>query len=104
MSYYNRKGERISLSEFAELGRGIANKRLAADHVGGFWISTVWLGLDHSWSGGPPLIFETMAFPSDGDGPSSYDEVYCDRYSTEAEALAGHARAVAGFGSGELPE
>lgn len=27
-----------------------------------YWISTVFLGLDHSWNGGPPLIFETMVF------------------------------------------
>ena len=25
-------------------------------------LSTVFLGLDHSWGGGPPLIFETMLF------------------------------------------
>ena len=31
-------------------------------------LSTVWLGLDHSWGGGPPLIFETMLFaPTDPD-------------------------------------
>jgi hypothetical protein len=25
-------------------------------------LSTVWLGLDHNWGGGPPLIYETMLF------------------------------------------
>ena len=29
-------------------------------------LSTVWLGLDHQWGDGPPLIFETMLFaPAD---------------------------------------
>jgi hypothetical protein len=30
----------------------------------GTWISTVWIGLDHQFGEGKPLIFETMAFPS----------------------------------------
>lgn len=52
-------------------------------------VSTVWLGIDHNFSGdGPPLIFETMVFGGGNDG-AQY------RYATEAEALAGHARVVA---------
>lgn len=55
----------------------------------GVFVSTVWLGLDHSFSGGPPLIFETMVFPA-----NSLDEKNCQRYSTEAEALQGHQEMV----------
>lgn len=51
-------------------------------------VSTVFLGLDHSWGGGPPLLWETMIF----GGP--HDE-YQERYSTYADAVAGHARALA---------
>jgi hypothetical protein len=48
------------------------------------WVSTVFLGLDHNYfDDGPPLLFETMVF----GGPL---EGQCDRYSTRAEALAGH--------------
>jgi hypothetical protein len=50
-------------------------------------VSTVFLGLDHNFGGGPPLLFETMTF-IDGKGD---DEV---RYSTWDEAEAGHADAV----------
>lgn len=50
-------------------------------------VSTVFLGLDHSFSDGPPLVFETMVF-----GGSFNDEM--DRYSTWEEAEAGHARMV----------
>lgn len=53
--------------------------------IGDYLISTVWLGLDHSFGYGPPLIFETMVFKG---GESDLD---CERYSTEEEALAGHA-------------
>lgn len=28
-----------------------------------YWVSTVFLGLDHSYGTGPPLLFETMVFP-----------------------------------------
>jgi len=37
------------------------------------------------------MIFETMVFPKHGD----WGELDCMRYSTEAEALAGHADMVA---------
>ena len=58
----------------------------------GTWISAVWLGLDHRFgSDGPPLIFETMVFPSKSD----LRESDCERYATEDEARAGHAAMVA---------
>lgn len=49
-------------------------------------VSTVWLGLDHSFDAPVPLFFETMVFfpyPS---------EVDMDRYSSEESAVKGHAR------------
>ena len=49
-------------------------------------VSTVWLGCNHNYSDGPPLIFETMVFPV-----GSYYDLDCRRYATEAEARAGHA-------------
>ena len=51
-------------------------------------VSTVFLGLDHQYGDGPPLLFETMIFGGDLDG-------WQDRYSTWEEAEAGHAKAVA---------
>lgn len=53
----------------------------------GIEVSTVFLGLDHGWGDGPPILFETMTFggPHDGD---------CERYSTWNEAVVGHERAV----------
>lgn len=59
------------------------------DEIGDVLVSTVWLGLDHNCSDeGPPLIFETMVFGESLDGEKR-------RYSTEAEAIAGHAEMVA---------
>lgn len=57
-------------------------------------LSTVWMGLDHSFTQtGPPIIFETMLF-----APEKYIEKHYphdqlqERYSTEAQARAGHRR------------
>lgn len=61
---------------------------VAQDRLGDVFISTVFLGLDHSFGRGEPLLFETMIF----SGP--HDQ-YQERYSTKAEALEGHAKALA---------
>lgn len=50
-------------------------------------VSTVFLGLDHQFGEGPPLLFETMIFGGTNDG-------WQDRYSTWEEAEAGHKKAV----------
>lgn len=63
-------------------------RRVANIEIGDVRISTVFLGLDHQWGGGPPLLFETMIFGGEHDD-------YQERYSTLEEAMAGHARAVA---------
>lgn len=52
-------------------------------------VSTVFLGLDHRYvPGGPPLIFETMAFWPGRDG---YEQTRC---STWMQAEAQHERMV----------
>ena len=81
--------------------RGMDNRRVAESTVGEMWVSTVFLGLNHSYHlGGPPLLFETMVFPSQ----DNYSDMLCWRYSTKAEAEAGHAAVVAGLEAGTAPE
>lgn len=53
----------------------------------GVRISTVFLGLDHSFGDGPPLLFETMIFNGPHDG-------YCERCSTWEQAEEQHAQAL----------
>jgi hypothetical protein len=57
-----------------------------------FFISTVWLGMDHGWMNEKPLIFETMIFTPDDKDNKFVD--YQTRYATEEEAIEGHIRAV----------
>jgi hypothetical protein len=54
--------------------------------AGKVWVSTVFLGIDHQWGTGPPLLFETMIFGGE------HDE-WQDRCSTWEEAEAMHQRA-----------
>jgi hypothetical protein len=56
----------------------------------GKFVSTVWLGLNHNFGRGKPLIFETMIFPHEGE----WHELDVQRYATETEAKEGHARMV----------
>jgi hypothetical protein len=84
--YYDRQGKPIDYlqarAKWLEGERRVAKTTLP----NGRYVSTVWLGMDHQFGEGPPLIFETMVFRSEDDS----DDLDCDRYSTEAEALAGH--------------
>ncbi len=61
---------------------GTADRTVAKTLIDGVEVSTVFLGLDHRFSNGPPLLFETVVF-----GPENEE---CDRYSTWEEAEAGH--------------
>lgn len=56
----------------------------------GIAVSTVFLGLNHQFGNGAPLLWETMVF----DQLPSFAESYCDRYSSLEEAKAGHQKAV----------
>lgn len=89
MSYYARDGSPMSQEEWMVRFGDEPYKRVARTAIGGdVSVSTVWLGLDHGWSRGQPLIFETMVF----GGP--LDE-YQERYATLEAAEAGHERWVA---------
>jgi len=91
MGYFNRQGQPMSLEQWAVSFEDRSAKRVAETTLpNGNWVSTVWLGLNHRFGEGPPLIFETMAFLARGDG----EELDCDRYSTEAGAVVGHEAMV----------
>jgi hypothetical protein len=84
--YYDRRGYPMPMATWAECFEDPAYKRIALTRLPGGrkWVSTVWLGLDHQWGAGSPLIFESMVF---GRGMSELDT---RRYSTEEEAREGH--------------
>lgn len=64
-----------------------ADRVVAKTILNNVTISTVFLGLDHSWGTGLPVLFETLVFGGEMDGEMN-------RYSTWDEAVAGHNRMV----------
>lgn len=75
-----------STIEWAEWFR-CNDKRIAYTEIGNVRVSTVFLGIDHGWFEGPPILFETMIFGGEHDGEQR-------RYETWGEALKGHDDAV----------
>jgi len=94
--YYGWHGELISQDQWIELLHGdkhVAEDRFTVNGVG-YYVSTVLLGIDHSFGSGPPIIFETMVFRSDLD---SGQDIAMDRYATLEQAREGHAFMVMRF-------
>lgn len=83
--YYDRQGNPADAAEFERAFSG--DRHVGLDTIDDVTVSTVFLGIDHSFGSGPPLLFETMVF----GGPLDEEQV---RYSTEAEAAAGHKAMV----------
>ena len=108
--YYRRDGTPIEdVLTWARLFENIAYKRVAETFLDdGTRISTIWIGLDHSFveiygDDRPPLIFESMVFSPEtkkselvlsGEVHEFHEDWDCERYSTEAEAIMGHDRLV----------
>lgn len=92
MNYWILKDRKpVQVNDVLEWGAwfgNIDNRRVAEDEVGSIRVSTVFLGIDHQFGDGPPLLFETMVF-----GGELEDE--CERYSTWQAAERGHAAMVA---------
>lgn len=64
--------------------------------IGDYIVSTVDLGLDHSFGDGPPLYYETMIFKKNKNSEIDYggEFDYQVRYATEEEAKTGHDIAI----------
>jgi hypothetical protein len=84
-------GDPVATNDIGEWGRWMATntRAVAKTSIDGADVSTVFLGLDHSFRvGAVPILFETMIF---GGAHDQYQE----RYATLEEAMRGHERAVA---------
>jgi hypothetical protein len=66
---------------------------IAKTKVGDALVSTVFLGIDHAFGGGPPLLFETMVFGGE------HDQSQWRHYNRYA-ALAFHDQVVAALRDG----
>lgn len=96
MRHFDREGRPISMRDYVRLlewNEG-AYKRIEETTIGSYWVSTVWLGLNHAFDEGPPMIFETMVFPQEDGVISDWADLEVARYTTESEARVGHAEMV----------
>ena len=66
----------------------ISKRRVAFDKINGVEVSTVFLGLDHSFGDAPPVLWETMVF----GGELNEEQDRCSGEWKDAEAM--HARMV----------
>lgn len=92
MMYFLNEDKTYRQCEVLEWGMQFEtmNRHVGDDVIDDKHVSTVWLGLDHNYFGGSPLLLETMVF----DGPCGGRDIYCERYSTWDEAVEGHKRAI----------
>jgi hypothetical protein len=95
LDWYNRDGDKITTEEVNRLLGDNEYKIVKQTQVGSYFVSTVWLGLDHNYlSDGPPIIFETMVFATSPNVEGLGPDLDSRRYSTEAQALEGHEEMV----------
>ena len=89
--YYILNGhEAVGTNDVLDWGERLEQNKakiVAKTFVGKILISTAFLGIDHSFGSGPPLLFETMVF-----GGKLDDETV--RYTTWEEAEEGHKKMV----------
>lgn len=87
--YYILDGHKAVPADLMTWGKwfGTTDRHVARETIGDADISTVFLGMDHSFGCGPPLLFETMVFGGKMDQEQ-------DRCTTWDEAEKMHRRMV----------
>jgi hypothetical protein len=91
--YYKLVGHDVVPSNSIEWATKSGIRNIAKSKIDGVEISTVFLGLNHQFGDGPPLVFETMIFGGKHDQ-------WQERCSTYDEAVAMHKQAVDLVGKG----
>jgi hypothetical protein len=89
--YYKLDGKLVvPVKDLIEWARWLefADRTVDQTRIGPILVSTVFLGLDHNFGSGLPLVFETMIFRG-GDGGETW------RFASWQEAEEGHGKAVA---------
>ena len=92
---FDKDGMPLDLFTWGRLMEDRDYTRINVTEIGPYFFSTVWMGLDHSFGEGPPLIFESMAFKNrKSEQPNDREDIYQDRYSTLNRARLGHFKMI----------
>lgn len=100
-----RTNDHVAFATYSEwlYGAEERNRFLAfTETATGLEVSTVFLGLDHSHGGGPPVLFETIVFKN--ISRVDRESVDQERYCTWDAAMEGHKAMVAAHGGRIIPE
>lgn len=97
----NDKGEPVpepdlrKWAEWFEASCRPFKRRVKREKVGPYEVSTVFLGLNHNWGKGPPILWETMVFKSGKSHDLDMDRCAGTREQAEAmhEKMAKKVRA-----------
>jgi len=77
-----------SMREYTKwLDKNPTKKAVRQEEIGKSYVSTVFLGLDHGYKQGIPVLYETMIFGGKHDQ-------YQERYTSLEDAVKGHKVAV----------
>lgn len=103
----DERGESVPESDTLKWGEWfeVNPRSLGDDSIGPYRVSTIFLGVDYSFGDGPPVLWETIIFgmPEEMEvipkirrrkRKSFRKTVEMMRYTSKAEALAGHASAI----------
>ena len=96
--YIMQDGIVVEVDDILTWGRyfNTADRTIARTQIGDALVSTVFLGLNHRFGPGSPLLFETMVFGGELEGET-------ERYETIDEARIGHEQMVNRVSSGLTP-
>jgi hypothetical protein len=85
--FKDKNGNKISLEQFADYMEDTNDyKKVKRELIGDYFISTVWLGVEH-FNG---MYFETMVFLKSDIENGNWGDIEMFRYATLQEAIAGH--------------
>jgi hypothetical protein len=87
--YFDKDGEPLTLWQWVRKFEDPDYRNVARDIVGDYLVSTVWLGVNYSHTGGK-LTFETMVFDTSRQEDDRIVDGYISRYGTLEAAEAGH--------------
>jgi hypothetical protein len=103
--YYDRQGAPMTMQQWAQRFEDEDYRHIARDVIGPdepldpaplIIVSTFWLGLNHDWRSGEPLIYETIIVGGEHDASGMW-------YATERQAREGHRRVVDELRAGRSP-
>ena len=77
----DHKPIRVGIVEWGKFFKSTDSRIVAQDQIGDAKVSTVFLGIDHGWGDGAPVLFETMVF----GGPHDQETWRCCTWK-QAEA------------------